>query len=139
MDSLPDIDVNRGHVIDSKDFRGEISIQELEFTYQMRPDNQVSAGALGGVDPRGWSARSTKPSKGGAGCLVRSLMVQYRSSIGACICSELLGKECVVACLPTPSPPPPVYFLLLLGSLGDVVKFSPFFPCEFPSCTFLDQ
>lgn len=42
MDSMPDIDIDSGLVIDDKDFRGEIGIQGVEFTYQMRPDNQVS-------------------------------------------------------------------------------------------------
>ena len=41
MDSLPDIDINRGIVLDDNKFQGEMTIQGLEFTYQMRPDNQA--------------------------------------------------------------------------------------------------
>lgn len=41
MDSLPDIDIDSGVRIDDRRFRGEITIQGVEFTYQMRPDNQV--------------------------------------------------------------------------------------------------
>lgn len=41
MDALPDIDIDSGVRIDDYRFRGEISIQGVEFTYQMRPDNQV--------------------------------------------------------------------------------------------------
>lgn len=41
MDSLPDIDIDSGVRIDDYGFRGEISIRGVEFTYQMRPDNQV--------------------------------------------------------------------------------------------------
>lgn len=41
MDSLPDIDIDSGARIDDHKFRGEISIRGVEFTYQMRPDNQV--------------------------------------------------------------------------------------------------
>ena len=41
MDSVPDIDINRGIVVDDRTFRGEMTIQGVEFTYQMRPDNQV--------------------------------------------------------------------------------------------------
>lgn len=41
MDSLPDIDIDSGVRLDDYRFRGEISIQGVEFTYQMRPDNQV--------------------------------------------------------------------------------------------------
>lgn len=41
MDSLPDIDIDHGIVLDERNFRGEMTIQGVEFTYQMRPDNQV--------------------------------------------------------------------------------------------------
>ncbi|CAN0033345.1 unnamed protein product, partial [Laminaria digitata] len=40
MDSLPDIDIDRGIVLDDRSFRGEMTVQGVEFTYQMRPDNQ---------------------------------------------------------------------------------------------------
>lgn len=43
MDSMPDIDIDSGVVIDDSRFRGEISMQVVEFTYQMRPDNQASS------------------------------------------------------------------------------------------------
>lgn len=44
MDSLPDIDINSGIVIgegDERNFLGEISVEGVEFTYQMRPNNKV--------------------------------------------------------------------------------------------------
>ncbi|CAM9638358.1 unnamed protein product, partial [Hapterophycus canaliculatus] len=41
MDSLPDIDINSGVLLDDRTFRGQIDIEGVEFTYQMRPDNKV--------------------------------------------------------------------------------------------------
>ncbi|CAN0280756.1 unnamed protein product, partial [Scytosiphon promiscuus] len=42
MDSLPDIDINSGLLLDDRSFRGQIDIKGVEFTYQMRPDNKAS-------------------------------------------------------------------------------------------------
>lgn len=50
MDSLPDIDIDTGIVIDDESFRGEITVEAVEFTYQMRPDNKVGALSVSGAE-----------------------------------------------------------------------------------------
>jgi ABC-type multidrug transport system fused ATPase/permease subunit len=41
MDSLPDIDINRGIPVQAKDIKGNIEFRNVQFTYQMRPDHKV--------------------------------------------------------------------------------------------------
>lgn len=63
MDALPDIDIDSGVMIDDSTFRGEIKIEAVEFTYQMRPDNKASVIAVQEVLGR----------IGECGCLVNAL------------------------------------------------------------------
>eukprot|EP00903_Cladosiphon_okamuranus_P007814 g7560.t1 len=83
MDSLPDIDIDSGVRIDDCRFRGEISIQGVEFTYQMRPDNQV----LKGVDlhiPAGTTCALVGRSGSGKTTLVHMLL-RFYDPRGGCI------------------------------------------------------
>lgn len=41
MDSIPDIDIHAGTILDPAKFRGELRVEAVEFAYQMRPDNQA--------------------------------------------------------------------------------------------------
>jgi ABC-type bacteriocin/lantibiotic exporter with double-glycine peptidase domain len=46
LESLPDIDPKAGVHLSKEEIKGELSLDGVKFTYQMRPDNPVSSLSL---------------------------------------------------------------------------------------------
>jgi ABC-type multidrug transport system fused ATPase/permease subunit len=82
LDSLPDIDVHAGATIARDDFRGELELRDVKFTYQMRPDEPVLKGVSLHVEA-GKTLALVGRSGGGKSTIVHMLMRFYDPSSGA--------------------------------------------------------
>jgi ABC-type multidrug transport system fused ATPase/permease subunit len=82
LDSLPDIDVHAGVTIARADFRGELELRDVHFTYQMRPEEPVLKGVSLHV-AAGKTLALVGKSGGGKSTLIHMLMRFYDPSSGA--------------------------------------------------------
>jgi ABC-type multidrug transport system fused ATPase/permease subunit len=82
LDSLPDIDVHAGVTIPRADFRGELELRDVRFTYQMRPEEPVLKGVSLRVEA-GKTLALVGRSGGGKSTIVHMLMRFYDPSSGA--------------------------------------------------------
>jgi ABC-type multidrug transport system fused ATPase/permease subunit len=76
LDSLPDIDIDKGKAVPYGSLLGDITIQNVSFSYQMRPNFKVLYDVTLNI-PRGTTCALVGKSGGGKTTLVSLLMRFY--------------------------------------------------------------